>query len=79
MAKTARNAPCPCGSGRKSKRCCAPLALELEADERRERRVGREAEEWAFACFGDELTAAARRLTVELAGLIRRRGSPSIG
>lgn len=68
MAKTARNAPCPCGSGRKSKRCCLPLARELEAEERRERRVGREAEEWAFACFGDELTAAGRRLTAELAG-----------
>ena len=23
MGKTARNAPCPCGSGRKFKRCCA--------------------------------------------------------
>lgn len=68
MAKTARNAPCPCGSGRKSKRCCVPLAGELEAEERRERRVGREAEEWAFACFGDELTAAGGRLTAQLAG-----------
>jgi tetratricopeptide (TPR) repeat protein len=25
MEKIARNAPCPCGSGRKYKRCCLPL------------------------------------------------------
>ena len=25
MARTGRNEPCPCGSGRKQKQCCAPL------------------------------------------------------
>lgn len=25
MAKVARNAPCPCGSGKKYKKCCLPL------------------------------------------------------
>ena len=27
-----RNAPCPCGSGRKSKKCCAGVAAECAAD-----------------------------------------------
>jgi hypothetical protein len=33
MAKIGRNDPCPCGSGKKSKRCClgAPVATELAA------------------------------------------------
>ena len=28
MAKIGRNAPCPCGSGKKYKRCCLPLHSE---------------------------------------------------
>ena len=29
MAKTGRNAPCPCGSGRKYKHCCAKRATDM--------------------------------------------------
>jgi hypothetical protein len=65
---TARNAPCPCGSGQKFKRCCADRARHRAADVRREERVGREGEEWAFAQFGDELIAAGLELTRRLAG-----------
>jgi hypothetical protein len=30
MAKVRRNGPCPCGSGRKAKRCCAGLAQVVD-------------------------------------------------
>ena len=65
---TVRNSPCPCGSGLKYKRCCADRARDRAAEVRRQERVGREAEEWAFAHFGDELVAAGRPLTKRLAG-----------
>jgi len=67
---TARNAPCPCGRGTKFKRCCALRAADRAAELRREERIGRDAEAWAFARHGDELTEAGRRLTAHL------RGSP---
>lgn len=31
MSKISRNAPCPCGSGKKYKRCCFPLQEEAHA------------------------------------------------
>jgi hypothetical protein len=65
---TARNAPCPCGSGQKFKRCCAARLRDQAADARRDERVGREAEEWAFAQFGGELAAAGAALQARLAG-----------
>jgi hypothetical protein len=54
-----RNARCPCGSGLKHKRCCAGRARDEAAQVRREERIGRDTEAWAFATFGDELRAAA--------------------
>ncbi len=63
-----RNAPCPCGSGSKYKRCCAGRAHERAVAVRHEERVGREAEAWAFATFGDELVAAGRALVARLQG-----------
>lgn len=33
MAKVARNAPCPCGSGKKYKKCCLPLHQESTAQQ----------------------------------------------
>jgi len=35
MTKTGRNAPCPCGSGKKYKRCCLPVDHAAEAAQRR--------------------------------------------
>ncbi len=55
-----RNAPCPCGSGVKHKRCCAARARDDAAQARREERLGRDTEAWVFASFGDELRAAAK-------------------
>lgn len=63
---SARNAPCPCGSGAKFKRCCAARAHDRRAEVRHEERVGRAAEEWAFEQFGDELLDAGRRLIAQL-------------
>jgi hypothetical protein len=58
MAKSGRNAPCPCGSGRKHKQCCLGRAQE-------ERRLGRATEavwgrlqEWTIANHPGHLEAA---------------------
>lgn len=58
MAKTARNALCPCGSGRKYKHCCL---LEEERQARHARddsRVGQLVSDWSVEHFGDELALA---------------------
>jgi tetratricopeptide (TPR) repeat protein len=36
MAKPGRNDPCPCGSGRKYKKCCLPLHEESRAKQQQE-------------------------------------------
>ena len=58
--KTGRNAPCPCGSGKKYKKCHA----SPEADAQREREV--------FGSFGRNplLEAAARRPSKDLRGIL---------
>jgi len=50
MAKIGRNAPCPCGSGKKYKKCCLAKEEEerrsrLEEQERRQLQAARQAEE----------------------------------
>ena len=35
MAKIGRNAPCPCGSGKKYKKCCLPLHDQADKERRR--------------------------------------------
>ena len=53
-----RNAPCPCGSGRKYKHCC--LADEERAGlvARFEDAIGRRIQDWSSDTFDDEITAA---------------------
>lgn len=63
-----RNAPCPCGSGTKYKRCCARRVHERAVAVREETRVAWEGGEWAFGTFGDQLVAAGRALVAELDG-----------
>ena len=77
MAKSGRNAPCPCGSGRKHKQCCLRRAQE-------QRRVGRATEavwarlqEWTIANHPghleaaiDELVEDERRITPETGDLL---------
>ena len=77
MAKSGRNAPCPCGSGRKLKQCCLRRAQE-------QRRVGRATEavwerlqEWTIANHPehlevaiDELLGDERKITSETGDLL---------
>lgn len=58
MAKTARNAPCPCGSGRKYKQCCLLEEERLAKRARDDRRVGQLISDWSVDQFGDELALA---------------------
>jgi hypothetical protein len=62
VAKSGRNAPCPCGSGRKHKHCCLARAQE-------ERRLGRATEavwerlqEWTIANHPEHLEVAIDEL-----------------
>jgi len=48
MAAPARNAPCPCGSGRKYKRCCADLLEHPERTAKQHDAVGTRIQTWAF-------------------------------
>jgi SEC-C motif-containing protein len=48
MAAAARNAPCPCGSGRKYKRCCAELLEHPERIAKQHDAVGTRIQKWAF-------------------------------
>jgi len=58
MATSGRNAPCPCGSGRKYKLCC----LEREAEERQRARttdaIWERLQEWTIADHAEHLDAA---------------------
>jgi hypothetical protein len=58
VTKTARNAPCPCGSGRKYKQCCQVEEQRSERVARDEERVGRSISDWSVEQFGDELARA---------------------
>jgi SEC-C motif len=58
VAKTARNAPCPCGSGRKYKHCCHLEEERLARQARDDSRVGRSISDWSVEQFGDELAEA---------------------
>jgi hypothetical protein len=54
----ARNAACPCGSGRKYKHCCQLEEEQLAKHARDEDRVGRSISDWSVEQFGDELARA---------------------
>ena len=58
MAKSARNAPCPCGSDRKYKHCCLLEEQRLAKQARDDSRVGRSISDWSVEQFGDELAEA---------------------
>ena len=56
-----RNAPCPCGSGQKWKKCCLPAQLAQEAAARaaRKRPTPAEINDWIDNELADQLVAAA--------------------
>jgi len=58
VAKTARNAACPCGSGRKYKHCCLLEEERLAKQACDDSRVGRSISDWSVEQFGDELAEA---------------------
>lgn len=60
-----RNAPCPCGSGNKYKKCCLTQDEKAAAEAREQRQVAEAAEEAAFMEYAtqlDELTNRANDL-----------------
>jgi hypothetical protein len=60
MGRTAvaRNDLCPCGSGRKFKRCCLAADQRAAREARFEEAVARRLQDWVSATMGDELGAA---------------------
>ena len=60
MAGTPRNAPCPCGSGMKYKRCCLRRAADIALDALEAEQVWDRMQSWALGRFGDELGAALK-------------------
>ena len=58
MAKTARNAPCPCGSSRKYKQCCLLEEERLAKHARDDSRAGKLISDWSVEQFGDQLAQA---------------------
>jgi hypothetical protein len=53
-----RNAPCPCGSGRKHKRCCLADEERAVREARFDDAVGRRIQDWSSRTFDDDITAA---------------------
>jgi hypothetical protein len=53
-----RNARCPCGSGRKHKRCCLADEERAVLEARFDDAVGRRVQDWSSKVFDDEITAA---------------------
>src|SRR5712691_9930812 len=53
-----RNAPCPCGSGRKYKRCCLADEEQAVREARFDDGVGRRIQDWSADQFDDEIGAA---------------------
>ena len=58
VAKLARNAACPCGSGRKYKHCCLPDEQQLVRLARIESELGGRIAAWSARQHGDELETA---------------------
>ena len=58
MTAIGRNAPCPCGSGLKYKRCCLRHASDLVLDAAGAEQVWSRMQSWALARWDDELGSA---------------------
>ena len=61
MGAASRNAPCPCGSGLKKKRCCLAAEQRDREAARFENGVGERILNWAAACFAEEIGVALER------------------
>lgn len=69
-----RNAPCPCGSGRKHKRCCLREQDQIRSDSRLDDEVGRRIQEWSSTQFDVEIGVALE----EFAGPERTMGDDDL-
>ena len=58
-----RNAPCPCGSGRKFKRCCLAASQEIQGGARFEHEVGARIQAWAARTLAAELGTALEQFS----------------
>ncbi|MGI8632012.1 MAG: SEC-C domain-containing protein [Solirubrobacterales bacterium] len=56
--KAARNSVCPCGSGRKYKRCCLAERERAKREARFDDAVGRRIQDWSSRALGEEISAA---------------------
>lgn len=56
--KGSRNAPCPCGSGRKYKRCCLAAEQRAVGESRRDDAVGRRILQWSGKVLHEEIQVA---------------------
>jgi hypothetical protein len=67
VSRNERNAACPCGSGRKSKRCCgsADVGIDPAALSRRDEAVGQRIQEWAYSHHRAEMRSALRELLAD--------------
>ncbi len=63
MSEMSRNAPCPCGSGRKFKRCCAEAFENPAATSRKHDEVGARIQKWAGEHHDAEIHAALQEIT----------------
>ncbi len=62
MSQIGRNAPCPCGSGRKHKRCCLRRDADVALDTREVERVWDGMQSWALDRIGDQIGGALKEL-----------------
>jgi len=74
MATIARNASCPCGSGRKYKHCCLVREEAVARAARFEEAVSGRIQDWATRQFDDEIGTALE----EYAGSRRRLGDDDL-
>ncbi len=60
-----RNSLCPCGSGRKRKRCCLAEDERVARAARFDEAVGRRIQQWSSRAFEEEVTRALERFAPE--------------
>lgn len=60
-----RNSPCPCGSGRKYKRCCLAAQENVAREARLDDAVGRRIQDWSSEVFGEEIGVALGEFCIE--------------
>lgn len=76
MAKHTRNGQCPCGSGRKYKRCCQVEEERLARQARLDSDVGKAIADWSAGNYADDLAQAFDEFAPEGRRIEERRLEP---